>query len=292
MRLLMLSDRLPCCQQHAAPPLRLQSSAPPLTPAVCCSPPLSGLDNAGKTTILKAIMGEDISLVSPTLGFNIQTLLFPPRYRLNVWDVGGQQTIRSYWRNYYEQTDGLLFVVDSADTARLSEVKAELHGLLKQEKLAGASLLVFANKQDLQGAESLQQIAERQPACKLQQPQRQQQQRPFTTCCGADCFVAALPLRLLVHRAGLCRVEWQSSLPHRELQRGDGRRAADGHGVAGAGHRLAHLPHGLSVHTAPLYHRLTSARTARTGPWRSATDSPRLTAARPPARPSRTDRGS
>lgn len=31
-------------------------------------------------------------------------------YKLNVWDVGGQQTIRSYWRNYFEQTDGLIWV--------------------------------------------------------------------------------------------------------------------------------------------------------------------------------------
>ena len=118
------------------------------------------MDNAGKTTILKAFNGEDISTISPTLGFNIQTLLFPPDFRLNVWDVGGQQTIRSYWRNYFEQTDGLVFVVDSADVRRLEEVREALRGLLQQEKLAGASLLVFANKQDLKGALSLQQIAE------------------------------------------------------------------------------------------------------------------------------------
>ena len=117
------------------------------------------MDNAGKTTVLKAFNGEDISSVSPTLGFNIQTLLFPPHYRLNVWDVGGQQTIRSYWRNYFEQTDGLVFVVDSADARRMEEVRDELRALLQQEKLAGASLLVLANKQDLPGALSLDQIA-------------------------------------------------------------------------------------------------------------------------------------
>ena len=37
------------------------------------------------------------------------------RYRLNIWDVGGQKTLRSYWRNYFEATDGLVWVVDSAD---------------------------------------------------------------------------------------------------------------------------------------------------------------------------------
>jgi ADP-ribosylation factor-like protein 2 len=117
-----------------------------------------GLDNAGKTTILKKFNGEDITTISPTLGFNIKTLEHGP-YKLNVWDVGGQQTIRSYWRNYFEQTDGLVWVIDSADERRLLDCKKELHALLGQEKLAGASLLVFANKQDLQGALSHAEIA-------------------------------------------------------------------------------------------------------------------------------------
>lgn len=56
--------------------------------------------------------------MAPTLGFNIKTLEYQ-NYKLNVWDVGGQQTIRSYWRNYYEQTDGLMFVIDSADQRRM-----------------------------------------------------------------------------------------------------------------------------------------------------------------------------
>lgn len=81
------------------------------------------------------------------------------RYKLNIWDVGGQQTIRAYWRNYFELTDGLIWVVDSADQRRLDDCKKELFDLLTQEKLAGASLLIFANKQDLAGALSLEEIA-------------------------------------------------------------------------------------------------------------------------------------
>lgn len=73
-------------------------------------------------------------------------------YRLNIWDVGGQKTIRSYWRNYFEQTDGLVWVIDSTDVCRLKDCKEELHSLLKEDRLAGATLLVFANKQDLPGA--------------------------------------------------------------------------------------------------------------------------------------------
>eukprot|EP00750_Incisomonas_marina_P015408 INCI1823.2.p2 GENE.INCI1823.2~~INCI1823.2.p2 ORF type:complete len:187 (+),score=38.46 INCI1823.2:208-768(+) len=118
-----------------------------------------GLDNAGKTTILKKINGEDIDTIEPTLGFNIKTLEFMG-YKLNVWDIGGQKTIRSYWRNYFEQTDALIWVVDSADKRRLDACRAELHSLLGQEKLAGATLLIFANKQDLAGALTPAQISE------------------------------------------------------------------------------------------------------------------------------------
>jgi ADP-ribosylation factor-like protein 2 len=116
-----------------------------------------GLDNAGKTTILKKFNGEDISSISPTLGFNIKTLEHKG-YNLNIWDVGGQKSLRSYWRNYFETTDGLIWVVDSADERRLQDCKKELHSLLQEERLLGATLLVFANKQDLQGALTVEEI--------------------------------------------------------------------------------------------------------------------------------------
>ena len=109
-----------------------------------------GLDNAGKTTILKKFNGEDISTISPTLGFNIKTLEFRSvttaatiiiifvttntrDFKLNFWDVGGQKSLRSYWRNYFESTDGLIWVVDSADRLRLEDCRTELRGLLQEE---------------------------------------------------------------------------------------------------------------------------------------------------------------
>jgi len=49
-------------------------------------------------------------------------------------------------------------VVDSADADRLLVCKAELHQLLKEEKLAGATLLILANKQDLPGSLSAAEI--------------------------------------------------------------------------------------------------------------------------------------
>ncbi|KAI4895761.1 hypothetical protein NFI96_024060 [Prochilodus magdalenae] len=118
-----------------------------------------GLDNAGKTTILKKFNGEDVSTISPTLGFNIKTLEHRG-FKLNIWDVGGQKSLRSYWRNYFESTDGLVWVVDSADRLRLEDCRKELSALLLEERLAGATLLVFANKQDLPGALSKDAIRE------------------------------------------------------------------------------------------------------------------------------------
>ncbi|XP_058811613.1 ADP-ribosylation factor-like protein 2 [Topomyia yanbarensis] len=112
---------------------------------------LLGLDNAGKTTILKRFNGEPIDQISPTLGFNIKTLEYK-NYTLNMWDVGGQKSLRSYWRNYFECTDGLVWVVDSTDRMRMESCREELALLLQEERLAGATLLVLANKQDLPGA--------------------------------------------------------------------------------------------------------------------------------------------
>ncbi|XP_026573463.1 ADP-ribosylation factor-like protein 2 [Pseudonaja textilis] len=118
-----------------------------------------GLDNAGKTTILKKFNGDEIDTISPTLGFNIKTLEHRG-FKLNMWDVGGQKSLRSYWRNYFESTDGLIWVVDSADHQRMEDCKKELETLLVEERLAGATLLIFANKQDLPGALSPSAIQE------------------------------------------------------------------------------------------------------------------------------------
>mmetsp|Transcript_954 Transcript_954/g.586 ORF Transcript_954/g.586 Transcript_954/m.586 type:complete len:153 (+) Transcript_954:41-499(+) len=110
-----------------------------------------GLDNAGKTTILKALSQEDITTIMPTQGFNIKALS-QEGFKLNVWDIGGQQAIREYWPNYFDGTDGLVYVVDSSDQMRLEECQKELGLLLVNEQLKTVPLLVFANKQDLQFA--------------------------------------------------------------------------------------------------------------------------------------------
>ncbi len=109
---------------------------------------LLGLDNAGKTSVMKKLSDEDISSVNPTQGFNVKSIKTSD-FKLNVWDIGGQKSIRPYWKNYFDNVDALVFVIDSADRKRVADAAAELQSLLEEEKLAGVPVLIFANKQDL-----------------------------------------------------------------------------------------------------------------------------------------------
>ncbi|CAH7673302.1 ADP-ribosylation factor family-domain-containing protein [Phakopsora pachyrhizi] len=82
-------------------------------------------------------------------------------FSLNIWDIGGQTSLRAYWRNYFESTDSMVWVIDSVDRERLNDTKFELDKLLLEERLQGASLLVFANKQDLDGSLSISELEDR-----------------------------------------------------------------------------------------------------------------------------------
>uniref|UniRef100_A0A183V0F8 ADP-ribosylation factor-like protein 3 n=1 Tax=Toxocara canis TaxID=6265 RepID=A0A183V0F8_TOXCA len=117
------------------------------------------LDNAGKTTILKNLASEDIAHITPTQGFNIKSVVSDD-VKLNVWDIGGQRKIRPYWKNYFENTDVLIYVIDSSDRKRFDETGLELLELLEEEKLKSVPVLIFANKQDLVTAAKASEIAE------------------------------------------------------------------------------------------------------------------------------------
>ena len=110
-----------------------------------------GLDAAGKTTILYQLkMGETVKTI-PTIGFNVETLDYKG-LNFTVWDVGGQDKIRVLWKHYYQNTDGLIFVVDSNDRERMQKAANELKKMLAEEELKDCCVLVMANKQDLNGA--------------------------------------------------------------------------------------------------------------------------------------------
>uniref|UniRef100_A0A8C2HRW5 ADP-ribosylation factor-like protein 6 n=1 Tax=Cyprinus carpio TaxID=7962 RepID=A0A8C2HRW5_CYPCA len=109
---------------------------------------LLGLDNAGKTTLLKCLASEDVNTITPTQGFNIKSVA-SHGMKLNVWDIGGQKKIRPFWKKYLENTDLLVYVIDSADKKRFEETGLELSELIDEENLTGDPILIFANKQDL-----------------------------------------------------------------------------------------------------------------------------------------------
>ena len=91
-----------------------------------------GLDNAGKTTILYRLQNdseENIQTI-PTIGFNVEVLQYK-NIKFQVWDLGGQTSIRPYWRCYYPNTDAIIFVVDSCDSERLGVAKQELLAMLE-----------------------------------------------------------------------------------------------------------------------------------------------------------------
>ena len=78
--------------------------------------------------------------------------------KFNVWDVGGQDKIRPLWRHYFSGTQGLIWVVDSKDTDRMQEAREALKNTMSNQEMKDALLLVFANKQDIAGGESLVRI--------------------------------------------------------------------------------------------------------------------------------------
>lgn len=119
-----------------------------------------GLDAAGKTTILyKLKLNQDVTTI-PTVGFNVETVTYK-NVKFNVWDVGGQDKIRPLWRHYFSGTQGLIFVIDSNDRARIDEARQELHRIILDREMKEALLLVFANKQDIPGAMTPNEVQER-----------------------------------------------------------------------------------------------------------------------------------
>ena len=112
-----------------------------------------GLDAAGKTTILYQLNKGETVKTTPQTCFNGDTLDYKG-LNFIVWDVGRQDE-HSFWKLYHQyrqNTDGLIFVVDSNDRDRIEDAAEQLKKILTEEELKDCCLLVMANKQDLNGA--------------------------------------------------------------------------------------------------------------------------------------------
>ena len=110
-----------------------------------------GLDAAGKTTILYALKLNECITSIPTIGFNVEEVNYK-NLNMSIWDIGGQDKIRRLWKYYYENCDGLIFVVDSADKNRFKEAKRELHKLHITHELIDVPFLIFNNKKDIESS--------------------------------------------------------------------------------------------------------------------------------------------
>lgn len=123
-----------------------------------------GLDCAGKTSLLYRLKLREFVETIPTKGFNMERIKVPMgnskanSTAFQVWDVGGQDKLRPLWKSYTRRTDGLVFVVDSAEAERMEEAKVELHRITRSAENQGVPVLVLANKQDLDGALSASEV--------------------------------------------------------------------------------------------------------------------------------------
>lgn len=98
-------------------------------------------------------------VTTPTLGSNVEEVKQKGR-NLEVWDVGGQESMRPTWPSYVPGAKAVVMVVDASDRARMPLAKAEMRSLLERSELTGAVLLVLANKQDLDGAMTEEEVEE------------------------------------------------------------------------------------------------------------------------------------
>jgi len=118
-----------------------------------------GLNNAGKTTTLYKLLLDEVVATTPTIGGNVEEVLYK-NLRFLMWDLGGQDSLRASWHTYYINTHAVIMVVDSTDKDRMAVTKEELAKMLSHENLKSAKVLVFANKQDLKSAMTPAEVSE------------------------------------------------------------------------------------------------------------------------------------
>ncbi|XP_068936934.1 ADP-ribosylation factor-like protein 5A isoform X2 [Petaurus breviceps papuanus] len=107
-----------------------------------------GLDNAGKTTILYQFSMNEVVHTSPTIGSNVEEIVVN-NTRFLMWDIGGQESLRSSWNTYYTNTEFVIVVVDSTDRERISVTREELYKMLAHEQHSAISYYPVGTRKDV-----------------------------------------------------------------------------------------------------------------------------------------------
>ncbi|XP_048747381.1 ADP-ribosylation factor 5-like [Ostrea edulis] len=113
-----------------------------------------GLDGSGKTAFVECLgKGNRINrMPRPTVGFNIKSVTVG-RAMFDIWDVGGSELCRNYWKEFVKGIHVIIWVADSAATeARVQESSDLLRDFLQLKVTNGIPILFVANKQDLENA--------------------------------------------------------------------------------------------------------------------------------------------
>mmetsp|Transcript_10930 Transcript_10930/g.25697 ORF Transcript_10930/g.25697 Transcript_10930/m.25697 type:complete len:199 (-) Transcript_10930:99-695(-) len=173
---------------------------------------LLGVDNAGKTTTLEQLKslfggkGMAADRIAPTVGLNIGRLQIDKVIAV-FWDLGGHASFRSVWHNYYPEVQGIMFVVDSADAARIDEAKKILVEVLSHEKLRGIPVICMANKQDISSALDVKEMS------RLFNFEQIMANRPFHVhpCCALKGQGLEAGVRWLLSEAGKVQPHDQAS---------------------------------------------------------------------------------
>ena len=124
-----------------------------------------GLDNAGKTTALYKLHLNEVVMTQPTIGSNVEEVTHKRSggvgsVKFEIWDLGGQTTLRQTWASYFVGTACVILMVDSMDRGRIGTVRDELFRLLSDETLDPKGVLVWANKQDCDGAMTVLEVTD------------------------------------------------------------------------------------------------------------------------------------
>ncbi len=107
-----------------------------------------GFDGCGKTSILYKLKLNEFIQTIPTIGFNVETVKYG-NVDLTIWDVGGCDKIRPLIRHYFENTKGIIFIIDSQESERQSDVKEELWRIFGEDTLINVPVLIYLNKVDI-----------------------------------------------------------------------------------------------------------------------------------------------